>query len=58
MTPRSRRFRTVEDEFLRVYSAWQMTHELRYAARWGRLLGELVKLNPRYSFRHPFQQAF
>jgi len=48
----------VEDEFLRVYSAWQMTHELRYAARWGRLLGELVKLNPRYSFRHPFQQAF
>jgi hypothetical protein len=58
MSHRSRRFRTVETEFLRVYSAWQETHELRYATRWRRLFGELVRLKPRYSFRHPFEQAF
>jgi hypothetical protein len=48
----------LETKFWQLYSAWEETHELTYAARWSRLLGELQKLNPRYSFRHPFDQAF
>lgn len=58
MSPRLRKLRIVERKFLRFYSAWQETHEMQFADQWMRLLGELLRLNPRYSIRHPFEQAF
>jgi hypothetical protein len=58
MTARIRKARCLEKKFLRFYSAWQETHRLEFADRWMNLLGELMKLNPRYSVRHPFEHAF
>lgn len=58
MTYRIRKERSIERKFLRLYSAWQETHRLEFAYGWMRLLGELERLNPRYSVRHPFDQAF
>ena len=55
---RARKFRFLERKFLRLYSAWQETHRLELAAQWLILIGELLKLNPQYSFRFPFQRAF
>jgi len=58
MTYRLRRARSLERKFLQTYSAWQETHRLEQADRWMFLLGELLKLNPSYSVRCPFQGAF
>ena len=58
MTQKARRFRTLENRFLAVYSAWQETHRLELATESLRMLGELISLNPRYSFRHSFDRAF
>ena len=59
MTPhRLRKTRTLERKFLRLYSAWQETHRLELVIAWMTLLGELLKLNPGFSIRQPFQQAF
>lgn len=53
-----RKLRLLERKFLKCYSAWQETHRLEFAEEWLRHLGELLRLNPGYSARHPFQQAF
>ncbi len=58
MTRKLRKLRVLERRFLKCYSAWQETHRLEFADAWMKLLGELLSLNPRYSARHPFQQAF
>lgn len=58
MTTRIRKARSLERKFLRFYSAWQETHELELAEHWMTLLVELLRLNPGYSVRKPFQQAF
>lgn len=58
MTCRLRRARSLEKKFLQTYSVWQETHQLEQADRWMSILGELLKLNPHYSVRHPFQGAF
>ncbi len=55
---RIRKFRVMERRFLRLYSAWQETHRLELAQGCIKLLGELLKLNPSYSLRHPFERAF
>ena len=58
MSHQIRKARLVERKFLRLYSAWQETHRLELADRWMTLLGELLRLNPSYSVRRPFQNAF
>lgn len=58
MTHKVRKLRSLEAKFLRSYSAWQETHRMEFAAACVTLLGELIRLNPSYSVRHPFQQAF
>ena len=58
MTAKVRKTRFLEKRFLQVYSAWQETHRLELASRCMTLLGELLKVNPRYSAREPFQTAF
>ncbi|MBI4115709.1 MAG: hypothetical protein HY447_03940 [Candidatus Omnitrophica bacterium] len=58
MLRKHRNLRSLEGEFLRFYSAWQETHRMEFADRWMRLLGELLRLNPSYSVRHPFDRAF
>jgi len=58
MSYKLRKLRVLERKFLRTYSAWQETHRLELADAWLSLLGELLRLNPRFSVRHPFQQAF
>lgn len=58
MTPKSRKFQFLESRFLQLYSAWQKTHQLSVAVACLKLLTQLLELNPHYSFRHPFDQAF
>ena len=59
MTQQARKkMRLVEKRFLRVYSAWQETHRLELADKWLKLFGQLLKLNPAYSARRPFEGAF
>ena len=53
-----RKLRVLERRFLKCYSAWQETHRLEFAHEWLHWVGELLRLNPSYSVRHPFQQAF
>jgi len=53
-----RRIRSLERKFLGFYSAWQETHQWEFADKWMCLLSELLRLNPRYSVRHPFKRAF
>ena len=58
MTQKVRKFRFLEGRFLQLYSAWQKTHQLSLAMACLKLLAQLMELNPHYSFRHPFDQAF
>lgn len=58
MSGQIRKFRFLERKFLRLYSAWQETHRLELAQESLRLLGRILQLNPHYSVRQPFQQAF
>ena len=58
MSQKLRKFRSLEKRFLGLYSAWQETHESEFAYRWMRLLGEMLRLQPNYSVRHPFESAF
>ena len=58
MNHKDRKLRFVEKKFLAVYSAWQETHRIELVLRCLVLLAELLKLNPHYSIRHPFEQAF
>ena len=53
-----RKFRLIERKFLKLYSAWQETHQLQFAYGCEKLLGELLKINPGYSVRAHFQKAF
>ena len=52
------KFRSVEKKFLKLYSAWQETHRVELAAQSMKLFGVLQRLNPHYSVRDLFQQAF
>lgn len=58
MTTRMRKARSLEARFLQFYSAWQENHQMELADRWMTLVGEIIKLNPSYSIRRPFQRAF
>ena len=58
MTQKLRRIRDLETKFLRLYSAWQETHRLELVLICLSVFAELLKLNPHYSIRNPFQQAF
>ena len=58
MSRRLRKLRSLENQLLRVYSAWQETHRLELADQWMTVVGELLKIKPGYSVRQPFQQAF
>ncbi len=58
MTRRHRKFLTLERKFLKIYSAWEETHEWGLAEGSRRLLGQLLRLNPAYSLRRRFQRAF
>ncbi|MBI2166794.1 MAG: hypothetical protein HYU34_00965 [Candidatus Omnitrophica bacterium] len=58
MTQRARKFRSLEDRLLQLYSTWQKTHQLQLAVACLKLLTQLMELNPHYSFRHPFDRAF
>ena len=58
MTARHREARSLERLLLRYYSAWQETHRIEFAERWMTLLGKLLRINPHYSIRQPFQRAF
>lgn len=58
MTRKVRKTRSVEKQFLKIYSAWQETHRHEFAQSCMKLLAELLRLNPKYSVRHPFDQAF
>jgi len=58
MNRKSQKFRFVEKKFLGLYSAWQETHRSELALGCMTLLAELVKLNPHYSVRRPFEGAF
>lgn len=58
MRSKIRRLRARERKFLRLYSAWQETHRIELVESWNKLLAEILYLNPAYSFRHAFEQAF
>lgn len=53
-----RRLRVIERKLLRLYSAWQETHRIEFAARSVELMGQILRLNPHYSIRNPFERAF
>lgn len=52
------KIRSIERRLLRFYSAWQETHRLEFADKSMELVGEILRLNPHYSIRSPFEQAF
>lgn len=52
------KIRSMERKLLRCYSAWQETHRLEFAAKSMALVGEILRLNPHYSIRSPFERAF
>lgn len=58
MTTRAREARSLERKLLRYYSAWQETHRIEFAERSMILLTRLLRLDPHYSIREPFRQAF
>jgi len=53
-----RKLRSIERKLLRFYSAWQETHRFEFADKWMQLAGEILRINPHYSIRRPFEQAF
>lgn len=55
---RLRRLRLIERKLLRFYSAWQETHRLEFVDKSMQLVAEILRLNPHYSIRHPFERAF
>lgn len=58
MSGKVRKLRATERKLLRFYSAWQETHRLEFADKSMHLFDEMLRLNPHYSIRNPFQQAF
>lgn len=58
MSSRLRKIRVIERKLLRLYSAWQETHQLEFADQSIKLAAEILRINPHYSIRHPFERAF
>ncbi len=53
-----RKLRAIERKLLKLYSAWQETHRVEFAAQSMELMGQILRLNPAYSIRSPFERAF
>jgi len=53
-----RKLRVIERKLLRLYSAWQETHRMEFAAQSMDLVSQILQLNPNYSIRSPFNRAF
>ena len=49
------KFHALERKFRRIYSAWEATHRVEFAAQWLALVGELLRLNPNFSVHFPYQ---
>ena len=52
-----RKFNSLERKFRRIYSAWEETHRVEFAAQWLTLVGELLRLNPNFSVHFPYHSG-
>lgn len=53
----TRKFRCLERKFRRIYSAWEETRRVEFAAQWLALIGEILRLNPSFSVHFPYHSG-
>jgi len=58
MKKSARNFRTKAEKLLRLYSQWQETRRADIQRQCLSLLGELQAIEPQFSLRREFQNAF